>query len=192
MDGETLDPPVEQAGEASLADRARAGDETAWTAIVERYLRDVWNLSRRIVRNDHAADDVTQETFRVVREKLAEYRGQGTLCGWIKAICRRQALDELRRRDRQAREVPIEDWHLSVRRGPPTEDRWVQHIDLERALSLLEYDEREALLATEAGYRSEELAQVLGIAATTVRSRRARARARMLRELDDGYGRRTQ
>jgi len=175
--------------EARLVARAREGDEDAWTAIVQLHWKPVWNLSRRMVRDQHGAEEVTQETFRIVKEKLAEYRGPGALCGWIQAICRHQALDELRRRRRLSRELPIDNCPNS--NGGPlaaTEDRWVQHIDLERALAMLGDEEREALLLTVAGYRSDELATALGVAATTIRSRRARARARLLRELDSGYG----
>jgi RNA polymerase sigma factor (sigma-70 family) len=75
-------------------------------------------------------------------------------------------------------------------RGRPLviEERMVQRIDLERALASLAEEEREALLLTEAGYTSEELGLTLGVAATTIRSRRARARARLVRELASGYG----
>jgi len=48
---------------------------------------------------------------------------------------------------------------------------------------MLADEEREALLMTAAGYTSDELAVTLGVAATTIRSRRARARAALLREL---------
>jgi RNA polymerase sigma-70 factor (ECF subfamily) len=181
------------AKDVSLAVRARAGDQAAWVAIVELHWRSVWMLSRRIVRDQHGAEEVTQETFRVVKEKLAEYRGQGGLCGWIHAICRHQAVDELRRRSRRAREVPIDDLPALDRwPAPAVEDRWVQRIDLERALATLPEEEREALLLTEAGYTSDELAQALGVAATTIRSRRARARARLHQELGGGHGGRLQ
>lgn len=191
MDHEALDPVADEDSDEYLVARARAGDDTAWTVIVERHMGQVWKLSRSMIRDQHAAEDVAQETFRVVKEKLAEYRGHGALCGWIKTICRRQALDELRRRERKAREVSIDDSpNLGVPPGVPVEERWVQLLDIERALSTLDHDEREALLASEAGYSSDELARLLGTAPTTVRSRKARARARLLRELDDGYGRR--
>ena len=136
------------------------------------------------MRDQFGAEEVTQETFRVVRERLADYRGQGSLCGWIHTICRNQALDELRRRRRLAREVPIDECPTIDARPPAaTEERWVQRIDLERALAMLADEEREALLLTAAGYTSDELAVTLGVAATTIRSRRARARAALLREL---------
>jgi RNA polymerase sigma-70 factor, ECF subfamily len=189
MDQKALRPIAGEESDGQLVARAQAGDDAAWEAIVGRHWMQVWNVSRRIVRDQHGAEEVTQDTFRVIKEKLAEYRGQGALWGWIRSICRHQALDELRRRGRHLREISIEDGLCpSSKPLVTTEDRWVQHIDLERALALLEDEEREALLMTEAGYTSEELAKVVGVAPTTIRSRRARARARLLRELEAGYG----
>ena len=188
MQRETLGASRDEPGDLRLVAQARAGDEAAWEAIVKRNLRPVWDLSRKLVRNIPGAEEVTQETFRVVKEKLAEYRGQGTLCGWIVTICQRQAIDHLRRQQRRAREVSIEEWSdLGRGHAAPTEEQWVQRIDLERALALLEPEEREAFVLTAAGYTSEELAKTFGVAATTIRSRRARARVRLLRELEGGY-----
>jgi RNA polymerase sigma-70 factor (ECF subfamily) len=193
MDKDALDPTGGLESDGRLVARARAGDEAAWAVIVGRHWKRVWNLSWRIVRDRYGAEEVAQETFRVIREKLAEYRGQGSLCGWIQAICRRQALDELRRRSRLTREVSIEgSLVLDGRPAASTEEGWVQHIDLERALALLDDEEREALLMTAAGYTSEELAKLSGVAATTIRSRKARARARLARELEVEYGGRGQ
>jgi len=193
MDNDSLDPAGGEDGDVRLAARALSGDAGAWETIVERHWKSVWRLSRRIVRDQHGAEEVTQETFLVIQERLAEYRGRGPLCGWIHAICRRQAFDELRRRGRLARVVSIEDClDPGGRCVAPAEDGWVRHLDLERALASLDDDEREALLMTAAGYTSEELGQMLNVAPTTVRSRRARARARLTRELESGYGGRSE
>jgi RNA polymerase sigma-70 factor, ECF subfamily len=193
MDNDSLEPAGGEDGDVRLTARALSGDADAWEAIVQRHWKSVWNLSRRIVRDQHGAEEVTQETFLVIQERLAEYRGQGALCGWIHTICRRQAFDELRRRGRQARMVSIEEClEPRGRCGAPSEDGWVRHLDLERALAALDDDEREALLMTAAGYTSEELGQMLSVAPTTVRSRRARARTRLTRELECGYGGRSQ
>src|SRR2546421_2023472 len=135
--------------EPSLVAQARDGDETAWAAIVELHWQAVWSLSRRIVRDQQGAEEVTQETFRVIKERLGEYRGQGALCAWIQVICRHQALDELRRRRRHAREVCIDECADVRARPVAIEERMVQRIDLERALALLAEEEREALLLTE-------------------------------------------
>jgi RNA polymerase sigma-70 factor, ECF subfamily len=188
MNDHALDLRAGDEDDVGLAARALAGDSTAWEAIVERHWKSVWSMSRRIVRDQHAAEEVTQETFLLIQERLAEYRGQGPLCGWIHTICRRQALDELRRRGRHP-ELPIEDGlDPGGGDGPPAEERWVRHIDLERALAGLDDDEREALVMRAAGYTSEELGQMLGVAPTTIRSRIARGRAKLARVLECGYG----
>ena len=174
MDNEAPGPTSGGGGDARLIALARAGDETAWTAIVELHWKQVWRVSRTIVRDQGGAEEVAQETFRVVRDRLADDRGGGTLCGWIQSVCRQQALDELRRRARMAREVSIEG-STAPGAGPG---------GVERALATLDEEEREALLVTEAGTSAAELATAMGVAATTITSRRARARARLVQHLD--------
>lgn len=173
MDQEAVSPVIGAREGASLVALARAGDEAAWTEIVELHWRRVWSLSRIIVREQHGAEEVAQETFRATRERLASYDGATTLCSWIQGLCRERALDEVRRRGRQPRQ-------------PAADERSVQRPDVERALAALEPEEREALLLTEAGTTPEELAVALGVPGSTIRSRCARARAGLLDQLDRG------
>jgi RNA polymerase sigma-70 factor, ECF subfamily len=173
MDQEPVSPMIGAKSDESLVALARAGDDTAWTEIVELHWRRVWSLSRIIVREQHGAEEVAQETFRAARERLGSYDGAATLCSWIQGLCRERALDELRRRGRQPRQTA-------------EEERSVQRPRVEQALAALEPEEREALLLTEAGTTPEELAAALGVPGSTIRSRCARARARLLDRLDGG------
>ena len=170
MDREAVSPVAGARSDAELVALARSGDESAWTTIVELHWRRVWSLSRIIVRDQQGAEAVVEETFRAVRDRLAGYGGGATLCGWIQSVCRQRALDELQRRRRKPREAPAAE-HLS---------------DVDRALSALEADEREALLLTAAGYTPEDLGRALRVPAAIVRSRGARARTRLLERLDAG------
>jgi RNA polymerase sigma-70 factor (ECF subfamily) len=172
--------------DAALVARARAGDRAAWATIVERHWGQAWSLSWAMVRDRSEAESVVQNTFRIVKEKLPDYRGHGPLRAWIQVICRRQALDEMRRRRRLSRELPIACVLPMVR---SQEESLITKIDLTRALAALTSDERRAILLTAAGYTSDEMADVLGIAPTTIRSRRARARGKLLRLLDGYAGR---
>lgn len=173
MDHEAVIPAPNAKNDAGLVARARAGDETAWSAIVELHWKQVWSLSRMVVRDDPGAEEVTQETFRAVRDRLAGFETHRSLCGWIQAIGRQRALEELRRRSRQ----PAPAGASAPGAGHP---------DVELALTRLEPEEREALLLSVAGSEPEELAQALGIDAATVRARTASARARLLEQLDAG------
>jgi RNA polymerase sigma-70 factor (ECF subfamily) len=173
MDQEAVSPMVGAKSDASLVARARSGDESAWAAIVEHHWRRVWRLSRIVVRDEHGAEEVAQETFRAVRERLDAAGSDAALGGWIQSICRERAMDELRRRGRQPGAASADD---RVAEGP----------DLERALAALEPEQRAALLLTEAGSTPEDLAAALAVTAATIRSRSSLARARLLDELDRG------
>lgn len=174
MDDEAVSPVANMKNDVSLAARAQSGDESAWTAIVELHWKQVWNLCRIVVRDEHGAAELAQDTFRVVREQLGAYDGDRTLCAWIQSVCRRRVLDEVRRR-RHTRDG-----------GPAAADDRPVHPELERALTAIEPEEREALLLTAAGTDYEELAAMLGLSAAAVRSRTARARMALLDQLDAG------
>jgi RNA polymerase sigma-70 factor (ECF subfamily) len=155
--------------DASLVTQVLAGDEDAWSTIVELYWQQVWGLGRTIVRDQQAAEAIVLETFRLARERLTGTPPEAGLCGWLLSICRGKALEELRRRGRQP---------ASGGSGQPA-----AYPDLERALGGLDDDELQALLLTAAGCTSDELATALGVAPAAIRSRRARARSRVLAEL---------
>jgi RNA polymerase sigma-70 factor (ECF subfamily) len=170
MDREAVSPVAGARGDAELAAQARSGDESAWTTIVELHWRRVWSLSRIIVRDQQGAEAVVEDTFRTVRERLAAFDGRATLCGWIQSVCRQRAFDELQRRGRKPREAPAAE----------------ERSEVDRALSALEPEEREAVLLTVAGYTAEDLGRALRVPAATIRSRGARARTRLLDRLDAG------
>jgi RNA polymerase sigma-70 factor (ECF subfamily) len=165
--------------ERELIARALSGDEEAWATIVESHEAAVWVLSWALIRDTEAARDVAQDTFRVVWERLGQFRGPCSLLHWIRAICRNRARDELRRRHRRP-EVSMDgpQWTEAKEGGVwrstahSDDERWCEHLDLEWALRQVGEEEREAfLLVKAAGYTSEAAAQLLEVAPTTVRSR---------------------
>jgi RNA polymerase sigma-70 factor, ECF subfamily len=168
------------AEDVGLASRALTGDEEAWMTIVKQHWTSVWRLSMVIVRERQGAEDVAMETFSALRRKLATYRGEGPLGTWIQTICRRLALDELRRRTRRARETSIEAPGVERMVARSGEDDWIGRLDLEKALASLGEKEREAILLQAAGYSSTDAAEMLGVAPTTIRSRQAKAREKLL------------
>ncbi|MFO0879407.1 MAG: sigma-70 family RNA polymerase sigma factor [Gemmataceae bacterium] len=90
-----------------LFQRARGGDFPAFETLVERYQARVFGLARRIVHNDHDAEDVTQLTFLSLVEHLEQYRGESSVAAWILRIATNHALKILRKR-RGLPTVPLE------------------------------------------------------------------------------------
>lgn len=81
-----------------LVERARAGDGTAWTALVRQHDRLLHHVARRHGLDEHDRADVVQETWLIAMEKVGQLREANRFAPWLCAICRRSALKLLGRR----------------------------------------------------------------------------------------------
>src|SRR5690348_18468789 len=81
----------------SVVARARAGDEGALEELYRAFEAPVYNLSRRICRTTEDAEDILQETFFEVCRSIRNYRGDGSIWGWIRSVASSKALMRLRR-----------------------------------------------------------------------------------------------
>ncbi len=86
--------------DAPLVERIRAGDHSAFEAIVRKYEAPLGSLVRRYVKNDADAKDVTQRAFLRVFERIATFRGEAAFRSWLFRIAIHLALNHLRGRDR--------------------------------------------------------------------------------------------
>lgn len=70
-------------GECCLIKRLKAGDETAFTRLVEQYHNTLLLLARKYVRSQCSAEEVVQETWMGVLQGLASFEGRSSLKTWI-------------------------------------------------------------------------------------------------------------
>lgn len=75
-------------------------------AIYEGYVRDVYRFALSLCRDEHLAEDITQETFFKALKHLKDFRGQCQLKTWLFQITRNEWLSRCRR-DRRL--IPLED-----------------------------------------------------------------------------------
>lgn len=161
-----------------LARRARGGDDVAFETLVRRHTATVWRFARTMTPDDHAAEEIVQDTFMKAYRGLGSYRGEGAITTWLYSICRRTAID--RGRGRSAVVVALDAARSVPARDLAADDRVV----LEAAIASLPEEEREAfVLSAVLGYSQEEAAALVGIPASTMRSRMSRARTRLLAAL---------
>jgi RNA polymerase sigma-70 factor (ECF subfamily) len=85
--------------DSNLVRRARGGDLTAFSALVERHRAVVYRVAARMVGADDA-DDVTQEAFLRAFHRLDRFRGDSPFHSWLLRIAHNAALDTLNRRQR--------------------------------------------------------------------------------------------
>src|SRR6187431_805845 len=94
----TTVPPADLFDETALVDRARAGDASAFTELVEKYERKIFRLAKHITQNDEDAEDVLQESFMKAYSNLDSFQGQSKFYTWLVRIAVNEALMKLRKR----------------------------------------------------------------------------------------------
>jgi RNA polymerase sigma-70 factor (ECF subfamily) len=77
---------------------ARRGDEVAFTTLVEKYQKPVYNLCYRMLGEIELAEDAAQETFLKAFQNLARYDPERSFATWILSIAAHYCIDRLRRR----------------------------------------------------------------------------------------------
>src|SRR5215831_14733704 len=84
--------------EGALVLRCRAGDRTAFDALLTRYERQVFQVAYRILHDREDAIDVTQTTFLRAYENFARYDAARQFRSWLYRIAVNDALDLVRAR----------------------------------------------------------------------------------------------
>ncbi|WP_407160440.1 RNA polymerase sigma factor [Bradyrhizobium sp. STM 3557] len=186
-------------GDIELVRRALARDETAIRAIITTNNRRLYRLARGILRRDHEAEDVVQETYVRAFTHLADFRGESSLSTWLSRIVMNEALGRLRR-ERPGIELsslPEGTLEAQVIRFPTasTEDpersmaqRQIQHV-VEAAIDELPEPFRLVFIARMVeGMSVEDTAELLALKAETVKTRLHRARAMLRANVEKKIG----
>jgi RNA polymerase sigma-70 factor (ECF subfamily) len=176
--------PTEDASDSDLLVRVADRDRFAFEAIYRRYVRSVYGLALRRLRDRQRAEDAVQETFTAVWRSAASYKPErGPAAPWLYAIARNAIVDRLRAKSDMLAEAPEV---ASGEAGPADRAEssfvaWRVH----RALEELPDKEREVLeLAYWSGMSQSEVAEYLHIPLGTVKTRTRSALARMSGLLD--------
>lgn len=104
--------------------RLRAGDEAAFTALVDRYWGSMLHVARGFVATREAAEDVVQETFLAVVTGLDRFEGRATLSTWMFRILVNRAKT---RGEREGRTRPFSSLAADDPDGPTVDpDRFVR------------------------------------------------------------------
>ncbi|MGD0361182.1 MAG: sigma-70 family RNA polymerase sigma factor [Bryobacteraceae bacterium] len=166
--------------------RMRRGDPDAVAAIVSRYQHRLYRYLLRLVREPATADDLFQQTWLRVMEKIGRYDARRNFESWLFSVAHNLAIDAWRGKRGESLldpedaedsgEAPGAPW----RSGEP--DALDRLLDFERGAMLaacmqeLPAIHREVLtLRFEEDMRLEEIAEVAGIPLSTVKSRLRRA-----------------
>ena len=179
--------------EVELLRQAQRGDLEAFNRVVLEHQTRAFNVALRVLGDGEAAADATQDAFLSAYRNLRSYRG-GSFRAWLLRIVTNACYDELRRRKRRPAtsleelgpetedgEPEVEAWLASTADGP---ERLSERTELVHAIQncldrLPDEFRIVAVLADVQGYNYDEVSSVIGKPLGTVKSRLARARARL-------------
>jgi RNA polymerase sigma-70 factor (ECF subfamily) len=92
--------------ETDIIQKVKEGDKRAFAELVSTYSDRIYNLALRILRNREDAEDVLQETFLIVLQKLDTFDGRSSFFTWIYRIGTNASLMKLRKKKLTFAEVP--------------------------------------------------------------------------------------
>ena len=191
--------------ELELVQQARHGDVGAFETLLDRYQPRVLRIVLPIVKNSMDAEEVVQDVFLSVFQKIDRFRGDSSLSTWIHRIAVNTALMR-RRRHKPGVDVPLDDvlpafeenghiaadvadWSREATDPALLEEASavisaaVDHLD-DKYLSVF-------MLRDVEGLSTAETAGILELGISAVKSKLHRARLYLRQELAEYFDRRT-
>jgi RNA polymerase sigma-70 factor (ECF subfamily) len=182
----------EQASDLELVRQAREGDEEAFAEIVRRYSPRVLRFAGRFFRQPSLVEEAAQEVFLKAFTQLGDYKGHGSLEGWLTRITTTTCLNLLRSARRRP-EATLAD--LTAGESAWMEDRLAaraaahhrSHEDgliaadlADRLLELLAPEDRLVLMLIDGEEASvKDVAEATGWSESKIKVRAMRARRRL-------------
>lgn len=179
--------------EERLIAMAKEGDLDAFNRLVLIYQNFVYSIAYRMMYAEDAAADAAQDAFILAYRKIRSHRG-GSFKAWLGRIVTNVCLDELRKRKRHPEEYLEDETEYSegldaslpgpMVQGQPGPEKSVEQKELARVIEecirLLPDDFRAVIVLVDVqGFGYRESSSIIKRSIGTVKSRLARARARM-------------
>ena len=183
-----------------LISRAKKGDQTAFTRLVQTYENLVYKYAFKLCRDQEKAEEAFQDTFVNVYKRLGQFDGRSKFSSWIYTIVSNNCLMKLRRSKLAQASVSIDDHSgnenddrhgddgstVPVWKDTPLDDvlRGEIRSVLDESISKLPPAYRAVFLLRDVEDRSaRDTAKILGLSVAAVKSRLHRARSFLRAEL---------
>lgn len=184
LEAAALETSLERDETPELVRRAQGGDTAAFEALYRRHTGRVYALCLRMAGEPSTAEELTQDVFVRVWQKLELFRGESAFGTWLHRLAVNVVLQRMRSEKRRAKRVEFTD---DLRRlgGTAAAATPGKRIDLERALRTLPPGARTVFVLHDVeGYKHEEIAELTGSAVGTSKAQLHRARKLLRKALE--------
>ena len=186
-----------------LVERIRSGDYSAFEELVARFERKVYALALKLTGNQADAEEIAQDVFLTIYQKLDSFRGESALSSWIYRVTANAAFMKLRDRrkrrstsyEEQATSAAAEDQDLPGVTATFPQGDWSAQADEQLEAGELGEQLKDAiarlpekfklifLLKDVQGLSNEEIGEIVNMSVPAVKSRLHRARLFLREEL---------
>jgi RNA polymerase sigma-70 factor (ECF subfamily) len=186
---------LEQHPDVALVERVRAGDVTAYDALVRKYERQVFRIAQHITENREDAEDVMQDAFLKAYQKINQFQGNSKFSTWLVRIAVNESLMRLRKR-RTGKTVSIDEDIVTEEGSVPRDlADWARNPEQDYNQAELAEILRKTIQGLPEGFRivfvlrdveglsTEETAETLGLSVPAVKSRLLRGRLQLRERL---------
>ena len=160
--------------------RVAGGDREAYASLVAQHLSPIQAYSQRMTGNPASAEDITQEVFLMLWLKAAEFdASKARLTTWLHRMAHNLAIDQLRKRQREAPLEGVEDFESAADEETDDPARVLQ--------ALMQLPERQRSALTLTYYQdlsNREVADIMGLGTRAVESLLVRARSALKKILE--------
>jgi len=162
---------------------AQRGDAGAFSALVEKYQRPVYNLCSRMLGNPQDAEDAAQETFLRAYKSIRRYDRKRSFSTWLLSIAAHYCIDQIRRRRYtlvSVEELPVPDLPDPQPGLESGLSRREEQRQVRALLDVLDPTDRAAVVMYYwYDFSYQEISQALSLTLSAVKSRLHRARRAM-------------
>jgi RNA polymerase sigma-70 factor (ECF subfamily) len=172
---------MQTASDEVLIGRIADGDRLAMQVLFARHHVRVYRFILRLVRNEATAEDLVSEVFLDVWRQAGKFEGRSAASTWMLSIARFKALSALRRKSEQELDDAMAETIVDDADDPQASLQKKDTGDvLRQAISTLSAEHREIIDLVYYHEKSvEEVAQIVGIPAATVKTRMFYARKKL-------------
>jgi RNA polymerase sigma-70 factor (ECF subfamily) len=186
--------------ESALVQRAQAGDAKAFSLLLRPYLRLSYHVALRITGNREDAEDASQQSLLKAYTHINQFQGESQFSTWLTRIAMNEALMKLRKRRSEenhlSHHVCFEDEPDPVELLPAGEEMHPEALFLKSESQRLVRKSIEGLRSASRAVvwllamqerKIKEVAAILGLSESAVKSRFMRARQHLRENLADQF-----
>jgi RNA polymerase sigma factor (sigma-70 family) len=167
-----------------LVQQCLNGEASAYRALYDRYSKAMYNTALRILNRTDDAEDILQEAFTDAFLQLSSFEGRSTFGAWLRQIVVYKSIAHIKKQKLHLNGLESDAENIADEPSLEEDEVWYTVDSIKQAMQKLPDGYRTVLtLHLIEGFEQEEVAEMMKVAHSTVRTQYMRAKQKLLQVL---------